>query len=794
MSLDGVPISSISVLCVCLSPCGVSPGVMGSQHAARELDRTDFSGWAAARCSRDGRRDLFVELMTDVSGLVRVEQLKFTCGCWHRPRSAVSLDVSDRADADEGELRQAIMMKGPTSTTAQRRMVWPREYSDATRVGRANRVCRVGRFRRRPRKEPGVTGAGHDRGATAGMQAPLGEGATAGLREVADHGAGSTWLQDLAVALSGAPTPAEVLDVLADLGRPALGADSIDISVLDATGQVLRLVTSRRSAPQTRIRFATYRAEDPYPSRDALRTRAPVLIHDVQERDERWPALRGSSAERAAWMVLPLLAEGAPLGTVGLGWLRPQPFDPEQVRLCQQVTDLAAAALARAQRFDAEQEARAAAEELAHRLGVLQALTGELAQATDLATVGDLVVGAGLRALDADAATIGVLERTDRLTILSTMGLSPDVIPRWSTHEISASPVARDVLTTGEPVVITSLADRNSRYPDDIRDEDSFESSATLPLLVHGRPIGLVVYGWRKPRTFDDPDVEYLIAIAFHAAAAIDRSRLLAARERTAETLQRALLPQVISELPGWDLATCYIPAVEGTQVGGDWYDAFRTREGQVVLALGDVAGKGVHAAAVMGAVRSALRAFAIVDPTPATILARLDAYFAAFKSGEMVTCIVAVLDPGSGGLTYASAGHLPPLVLQSSQDTVVRQARGQVRWLDRATTPPLGANIMPSLSEPAAREQAETAVAPGQALLLYSDGLLERRDRGLQDCLDDLADASRDLPDVPDLTDAITELTTTLRTPTSVIDDIAVLAIRRHPNAVILEDSSTSR
>ena len=83
--------------------------------------------------------------------------------------------------------------------------------------------------------------------------------------------------------------------------------------------------------------------------------------------------------------------------------------------------------------------------------------------------------------------------------------------------------------------------------------------------------------------------------------------------------------------------------------MGGDWYDAFRTRDGLIVLALGDVAGKGVRAAAVMGAVRSALRAFAIVDPTPATILTRLDAYFAAFKSGEMVTCTVAVLDPESG-------------------------------------------------------------------------------------------------------------------------------------------------
>jgi serine phosphatase RsbU (regulator of sigma subunit) len=637
-----------------------------------------------------------------------------------------------------------------------------------------------------------VAGASHGRDAAVGSEAPPAPRASAGPHDVADQAAASTQLQDLALALSGAPTPAEVLDALADLGRPALGADSIDISVLDESGQVLRLLTSRRSSPQTRIRFATYRADDPYPSRDALRTRAPVLIQSVQERDERWPMLRGTQAERASWMVLPLLAEGVPLGTVGLGWLRPQSFDGQQVRLCQQVTDLAAAALARAQRFDAEHEARAAAEDLAHRLAVLQALTGELAQATDLATVGDLVVHAGLRALEADAATIGVIEETDQLTILSTLGLEPDVIPRWSTHDIRGSAVARDVLSNGEPVVITSVADRNTRYPDDVTTEASFEASATLPLLVDGRPVGLVAYGWRDPHIFDGPDLEYLTAIAFHAAAAIDRSRLLAARERTAETLQRALLPQVITELAGWDLATCYIPAVEGTQVGGDWYDAFRSRDGLIVLALGDVAGKGVRAAAVMGAVRSALRAFAIVDATPATILTRLDAYFAAFKPEEMVTCTVAVLDPGNGDLTYANAGHLPPLVVHPSHHATTASAHGRVRWLDSATTPPLGANIPRGLDKPGAREQAHAAIAPGEALLLYTDGLVERRDCSLQDCLDDLAAASAGVPAVPNLTDAISQLTTTLRTPASVVDDIAVLALRRHANPDTLEWSDS--
>jgi GAF domain-containing protein len=138
-----------------------------------------------------------------------------------------------------------------------------------------------------------VAGAGPGRSAATGTEDPHAPEVPAQHPAAADQDSASAWLGDLAVTLSGALTPGAVLDVLADLGRPALGAQSIDISLLDETGQVLRLVTSRRSAPQTRIRFATHRLEDPYPSADALRTGVPVLIRSVQERDTRWPALRG---------------------------------------------------------------------------------------------------------------------------------------------------------------------------------------------------------------------------------------------------------------------------------------------------------------------------------------------------------------------------------------------------------------------------------------------------------------------------------------------------------------------
>jgi serine phosphatase RsbU (regulator of sigma subunit) len=561
-----------------------------------------------------------------------------------------------------------------------------------------------------------------------------------------------------------------VLDVLADQGRPLLGANSINISLLDDTGQQLQLVVSRRSSPQVKLQFSSYPAYGLYPTRDALAELRPVLIGSRRERDQRYPALAGLEADQVCWAVLPLVANGVALGTVGLGWASTQTFGDDEVRACGRIADLAAVALSRAQQFHAEHEARAAAEDLAHRLGVLQDLTGQLAAATDLATVGDLVVGAGLRALAADAATIGLLD-DQTFTALATVGVPDDLVPRWSTHDVSDSSQIRDLLTRMRPVLVTSNKDRDARYPGHDPQDDRFEASATLALVSAGVPVGVVAYAWKDPRSFDQHVVDYLTAIASNAATAIDRCQPLTRSEQVAETLQRALLPTVTITMPGWDLTTCYTPAVEGTQVGGDWYDAFPTGDGRVVLALGDVTGKGIHAAAIMGAVRSALRAYATLDPTPGPMLTGMDDYFSAFKPDEMATCAVALLEPTTGQVTYASAGHLPPLLV----------GRARTQWLASATTLPLGALVPHREDAPRRRTQDVITVEPGEVLILYSDGLVERRDQDLQQSLELLATRAAGLADAPDLDTAATSLIEQLDAPHRVVDDIALLVLRRH-------------
>ena len=581
----------------------------------------------------------------------------------------------------------------------------------------------------------------------------------------APQGPEAQGLVRLATALSAAASPEEMLDVLADLGCPLLGASSVYISLVDDERRQFRLVTSRTSDPGIAARYATFPVDRARPSGEALLTGRPVFLADRAELERRYPDLGEVEQLHRSWAVLPLATAGRVLGVVGLGWAEPADRPCSLEQLCLLVTELCANALARAVELTRAHAAQTAAERTALRLRELQALTVELAQATDPATVTGLVVGAGVRALRADAATIGLFdEGTGTVTVVASSGVAPERLARFSRVEVSRNLLIREVLATRRPVTFGSFAERAERYPDLGRSETSMESWVTVPLLLQGGVKGLASFGWREQHAYTDQEVGFAGAIASHAAIALDRSTLLARAQDTAETMQRALMPKALTNLSGWSIATCYVPAVRGTQVGGDWYDAFRVPGGRIALLVGDVTGKGIPAATVMGSVRSAARAYAIAEPDPVTVLGRLDEYFTAFKGGELVTCCLAVLDPETGELEYACAGHPPPLVVGPSG----------ARWLGRATTPPLGAG------DGVVRVSAGARVDAGEALLLYTDGLVERRDQDLVASLAALAEAAAVLPQAVDLETATTKLIDELAHPARTVDDIAVLALRR--------------
>jgi anti-sigma regulatory factor (Ser/Thr protein kinase) len=234
-----------------------------------------------------------------------------------------------------------------------------------------------------------------------------------------------------------------------------------------------------------------------------------------------------------------------------------------------------------------------------------------------------------------------------------------------------------------------------------------------------------------------------------------------AAREHTiAEALQRSLLPRRTFDLEDIEVATYYRAGVEGTQVGGDWYDVIELGAGRTALVIGDVMGRGVQAAAVMGQLRSAIRAYSRLDLPPDDVLEHMDGLVRELGGDQIVSCVYAVFDPADQVLRMANAGHLPPVLIGPT---------GAATVLPETKDPPLGV-------VGARLEQVEVAMPSGTAVVLYTDGLVERRGEDLDEGINDLRDLCAAL-DVP--LDEVPERLVQRRLPDGPDDDVAVLVAR---------------
>jgi PAS domain S-box-containing protein len=259
---------------------------------------------------------------------------------------------------------------------------------------------------------------------------------------------------------------------------------------------------------------------------------------------------------------------------------------------------------------------------------------------------------------------------------------------------------------------------------------------------------------------------ELVSDIAARAALALDSARLYARQHEVAVTLQRSLLPQSLPSLPGWELAARYLPGAAGTEVGGDFYEAVIRLDGRLVFAIGDVMGRGVLAAAVMGQVRAALRGYALEGHSPATVLRRLNVMVTAMEDSSIVTCLVGTLDVSHGEVELACAGHLPP---------VLASAVGACRVMNLDTVgPPLG--VLGAQYGP-----TRTRVPVGGALLLFTDGLVEAREQPVDDGIATLCSILGDvLSAVPSAEQICAAAIEKMGRGDATVDDVAILAIRR--------------
>ncbi|MEV4134989.1 SpoIIE family protein phosphatase [Dactylosporangium sp. NPDC049742] len=280
-----------------------------------------------------------------------------------------------------------------------------------------------------------------------------------------------------------------------------------------------------------------------------------------------------------------------------------------------------------------------------------------------------------------------------------------------------------------------------------------------VPMLSSGRVIGVLHVGTLQQRSFTADDIELLQLVADRAGLATEARRSHLDRA-AAVALQRSLLPARPPAVPGLDVAVRYVPGAQ-VGVGGDWYDVFDLPSGHVGIVIGDVAGSGLHAAVVMGRIRSALRAYAMETDDPADVLTRLDRKVQRFEPDAMATAVYAVLAPDLGTVTMSNAGHLPPVLMTPDQPS---------RLLSIPPDLPLGAY------RDAARRNTRLPLEPGEGLFLYTDGLVERRARGITPGLQRMVGVLAAVASA----DGTCNAAMTLLDNAAPTDDVAVLAIRR--------------
>ncbi|MDH6132101.1 hypothetical protein P3T37_001486 [Kitasatospora sp. MAA4] len=298
-----------------------------------------------------------------------------------------------------------------------------------------------------------------------------------------------------------------------------------------------------------------------------------------------------------------------------------------------------------------------------------------------------------------------------------------------------------------------NLADRAQGAP----------SWLVVPLQARGQLIGALTLLRTRAEGFPDDETSLIAAVADRAARSIDSARRFALAQDLTVDLQRALLADPGSPHANLDLASRYLPCGTSAMVGGDWFETIRLSFGRTLLVIGDVMGHGVEAAVDMSSYRTMLRYIAATDLPPHAILRQLDHLTSEGDATRPATCLLALIEPARGRCTLASAGHLPPTLITPDEPA---------RLLDVPTGPPLGTGL-------GAYTSVVHALHPGQVLLLYTDGLVERRTEDIDTSLARLTRLGHQNPSAS-LDELLDQVLAAVK-PATPEDDIAVLAARIH-------------
>jgi GAF domain-containing protein/anti-sigma regulatory factor (Ser/Thr protein kinase) len=414
----------------------------------------------------------------------------------------------------------------------------------------------------------------------------------------------------------------------------------------------------------------------------------------------------------------------------------------------------AAVAFDNARLYESERAARTAAEAAGRRLALLAEATRALTSSLDLDEIMGVLANLVTPAI-ADACVIDLVEPDGSFRRAASAAVGE--------HRDSLSDLERLRPLPGHDSDAAVRALRSGQTQVAV---DGGLSAVVVPLVGRHETLGVL---WlvtdTAPGSESDPEtVAFAEELARRASIGVEHARLFARQRSVSETLQRSLLPERLPEIPGLGIAARYLPGGPDVDIGGDWYDVMQLPGGEVALAMGDVVGRGERAAALMGQLRNAVRAYAFEGCSPAQVLESVNGLLLDAGVEHMATMVYAVLDSETGEIRMVNAGHPPPLLVE---------AGGAARFLEGGNGPPLGAL-------PGARyDEVPVGLSPGTTLLLYTDGLVEDRTTPLEQGLERLRLAAVGGPPDPE---AFCSYVLRGVGASSCDDDVAILAVQLSP------------
>jgi len=557
---------------------------------------------------------------------------------------------------------------------------------------------------------------------------------------------------ELGAVLADATTVCSVANQVSGAVRARLDAAYVVIRVLAADGHRFEPLTADDDAqPAAMSAERTIDSDAPGPS--AVRNRTPVYLAER--------TIPGAGTGPVA--ALPLLTEVGALGYLGVWWTGPRAATAVEREYLRSMAEVTSRALERARLREAERREYARVETLAE-------LTRLLAAALTPEEIGELAVDRVRTAVGgADALCLGVISQDGRrLVWITRAGYAGEVPGQFPDLPMDVPAPSVEAARTGRPVIIRTPAEYEQRYPDTPAVVANGSSWLKWPLWVGTTPVGVIGLVWRHPQEFEPGRLAFVAAVADLVAQALVRARVYADEHALAAVLQRAVMPTTAAVIPGLEIGTSYRQAGTAKQIGGDWYDALALPGERAYLAVGDVVGHGLTAAEDMTQLRNAGRTLAIAGFQPASILDELARVADWATTGKFATVAAAIIEPGMSLVTYATAGH-PPVLIR-------RAKTGAVEILPSAEEPPL---CFPADRDVSQYTQGKTSFDAGDIMLIYTDGLIERRDEDLAEGIARVAERLGAWQPGTPLGRLCDELIASLVAEPQ-LDDVCVLAVSR--------------